>query len=85
MAFFRNKYPKPQMFVPENKRFPEQNPETQTFVPETGQFSEQTPEKQRFVPKIKGFWEQMYWKGCLKSVQGASYTATGALIAGQGS
>lgn len=55
------------------------------FVPETGQFSEQTPEKQRFVPKIKGFWEQTYWKGCLKSVQGAHYTATGALMAGQGS
>ena len=71
--------------VPDFGRFPEQMPRNYRFVPETGQFSEQTLEKQRFVPKIKGFWEQMYWKGCLKSVQGARYTATGALIAGQGS
>ena len=71
--------------VPDFGRFSEQMPRNYKFVPETGQFSEQTPEKQRFVPKIMGFWEQMYWKGCLKSVQGARYTATGALIAGQGS
>jgi len=55
------------------------------FVPDFGRFSEQMPRNYKFVPKIKGFWEQMYWKGCLKSVQGARYTATGALIAGQGS
>jgi len=55
------------------------------FVPENRHFPEQMPRNYKFVPKIKGFWEQMYWKGCLKSVQGARYTATGALIAGQGS
>ena len=72
-------------FVPDFGRFSEQTPGIRKFVPVFSQLSEQTPEKQRFVPKIKGFWEQMYWKGCLKSVQGARYTATGALIAGQGS
>ena len=60
-------------------------PRNDRFVPETACFSEQTPEKQRFVPKIKGFWEQMYWGDLKWGVQGARYTATGALMAGQGS
>ena len=62
------------------------------FVPVFGRFSEQMPEKRGFVPEMGCFSEQTsVWSeqgranGACEWLGGQPYTATGALMAGQGS
>ena len=83
-AIFRNKYPKPARLFPKTGISRNKCHETTGLFPKPANFRNKHRENKGLFPKSRVLGTNVL-EGVLKSVQGAHYTATGALIAGQGS